>query len=109
MRGGPRSLQASMSSPLAKMPDYVVREPFQLRLQRLELQHEQLDACAVERLDAFDDLAVTADQPRECPAVGADATGAGQHLVHLGVGVGARRDLGPPLGVDKSLQILQLG
>src|SRR5437764_12834878 len=83
----------------AKVWNYLVREPVQLPVQRLELQHEQLDARRLERLDAFHDLAVAADQTRECAAVGPDPAGARQHFVHLGVGVGARRDLRPALGV----------
>ena len=55
------------------------------------------------------DLVVAADQAGQGAAVGADALGAREHLVHLGLRVGATGDLGSALGVAEGLQILQLG
>ena len=72
-------------------------------------EHEQLDPRVVEGRDPLGDGAIAADEPGQGAAVGAHPAGVGQHLVHLGLGVGAAGDLGPALGVDQRLQMLGLG
>jgi hypothetical protein len=68
------------------MGDDVVCEPLELVLEWLELEHEQFDSGVVESLDPFDHLLVAADQAGKGAAVGPDAFGSRQHLVHLGFG-----------------------
>ena len=50
---------------LSKLGDDLVREAVELGLDRLELQHEQLDPSIVIGLNAFGDLLVAADQAGE--------------------------------------------
>ena len=47
-------------------------------------------------------LLVAADQPGQRAAVRPDPALVGQHLVHLGLGIGAAGDLRPPLGIDRA-------
>ena len=84
-------------------------EPVQLVFQGLELEHEQLDSRIVEGRDTFGHLLVAADETGKGTAVGPDPAGAREHLVHLGLRVGAAGDLGPALGVDQRLQMRGLG
>ena len=59
-----RVKRASWLQNLSEVRDDLVGEPVDFGLDRLELQHEQLDSGVVVRLDSLDHLLVAADQPR---------------------------------------------
>src|ERR1700734_2448662 len=79
LRSGPR---------LPHPRDHFLRETLHLDLERLELQHEQLDAGGMKRADTCRNFIITADEPRRRTAIGADTRGLLHGLHHHDLRVG---------------------
>jgi hypothetical protein len=74
--------------------DDVMREPPHFLLERLELQHERLDAELIEGEDAFRHRVIAADEARRRSAIRSDMRKFGEGLEHDRLRIGIREQLG---------------
>src|ERR1700722_4704376 len=100
------------SGPYLSYPwDHFLRETLHLDLERLELQHEQLDAGSMKRADTCRNFVIAADESRRRAAIGADTRGLlhGLHHHDLRVGIALLDLLHRRILCRKSQQPLVLG